>query len=221
MTEREQQEARRQGDLPAWDKQAVRAACLRRRQALHPVQVQALSRRVCGHLAARLAGWLAVRPPGTDPVVALYQPVRGEVDVRPLAEAVRALGGVPAFPRVRQDGWMAFYRVTPATDWSAGAFGIPEPRAADADLVPPERLAIAVVPGVAFGRDGSRLGYGGGYYDRFFREPRLLTLRVAAAYGFQVFDAVPADAHDVRVHALATEDGVTVCAAGWWGQADG
>lgn len=68
---------------------------------------------------------------------------------------------------------------------------------------------LAIVPGVAFDRKGHRLGFGGGMYDRFLaNHPR--TWRLALAYDLQLIDRVPADPHDKPVHALLTEDSLTV-----------
>jgi len=61
------------------------------------------------------------------------------------------------------------------------------------------------VPGVAFDRGGSRVGYGGGYYDRFLRN--LPAFTVAVAFGLQVVEeALPAGRFDLPVQAIVTED---------------
>jgi 5-formyltetrahydrofolate cyclo-ligase len=58
---------------------------------------------------------------------------------------------------------------------------------------------------VAFGRDGSRLGTGRGYYDRLFRERNARTLRVGIAFECQMFETLPADNHDAWMDAVITE----------------
>ena len=69
-----------------------------------------------------------------------------------------------------------------------------------------DALAIdaVLVPGVAFDRAGHRLGYGGGYYDRLLPSLRRDCLRVGLAYDEQVVDELPAEEHDVRLHAVVT-----------------
>lgn len=68
---------------------------------------------------------------------------------------------------------------------------------------------IIVVPGVAFDRQGGRLGQGGGYYDRLLGSPAYAAcLRIGLAYAFQVLDRLPRDDWDVPVHALCTEEGL-------------
>jgi 5-formyltetrahydrofolate cyclo-ligase len=81
------------------------------------------------------------------------------------------------------------------------------------DILEPEnspRLApgsldwdLALVPGVAFGRDGGRIGFGKGYYDRLLSART--TLRIALAFSFQVLDTVPTLPHDIPVDIIVTE----------------
>lgn len=94
-------------------------------------------------------------------------------------------------------------------DWdelSTGAYGILEPGPEHIRQRGPSHVDVALVPGVAFDRLGNRIGYGGGYYDGLLR--RVDGSTVALAYAFQVLDAVPQEAHDVQVDAVATEDTV-------------
>jgi len=64
------------------------------------------------------------------------------------------------------------------------------------------------VPGVAFDREGRRLGYGGGYYDRLLPQLAARAVRVAGAFDLQLVARVPAAPHDVAVDAIVTESGV-------------
>lgn len=94
--------------------------------------------------------------------------------------------------------------------WDAlrrGRFGVLEPPAGA--VVRPQAGDVVVVPGVAFDRDGGRLGRGRGYYDRAFpvgaeEAPRL----VGFAYSVQLVERVPCDSRDRRMDAIVTEDGV-------------
>ena len=79
---------------------------------------------------------------------------------------------------------------------------IPEP-AAHTTIVPPEEIDILIVPGVAFTRSGARLGYGGGYYDRFI--PRCTRARVLAlAFEEQLVTELPSEPHDLYIPELIT-----------------
>ncbi len=97
--------------------------------------------------------------------------------------------------------------LAPLTDpgtLAPGHFGILEPAGAPR-LSPDEPdWDLALVPGLAFGRDGSRLGFGRGYYDRLL--PARRTFRIALAFGFQVLDRVPVLPHDTPVDLIVTEN---------------
>ena len=88
-------------------------------------------------------------------------------------------------------------------------FGIPEPdegcpTLADADLV----SALILVPALALDVDGYRLGYGGGYYDRFLQglsEAGIPVTTVGLAYGVCVTDTLPREPHDIPVHFIIDE----------------
>jgi 5-formyltetrahydrofolate cyclo-ligase len=73
----------------------------------------------------------------------------------------------------------------------------PDPR--DADIV--------ILPGVAFSPSGTRLGQGGGWYDRFLEAARTDCVRVGVAFAAQIIDDLPLEAHDMAVHHVVTEQG--------------
>jgi 5-formyltetrahydrofolate cyclo-ligase len=73
-------------------------------------------------------------------------------------------------------------------------------------VVSPADLDVVVVPALALGRDGSRLGYGGGYYDAFLAETP--AARVGVAFAACLVPSVPSEPHDARLDAVVTEDEV-------------
>ena len=71
-------------------------------------------------------------------------------------------------------------------------------------FLPPHEVELIIVPGTAFALDGSRLGMGGGYYDRYL--PRAeRAFRLALALEAQIFDRLPVEPHDQKVHGILTE----------------
>jgi 5-formyltetrahydrofolate cyclo-ligase len=87
-----------------------------------------------------------------------------------------------------------------------GHYGIREPKRESIRPVPGEEIDVILVPAVAFDRRGHRIGYGGGYYDRFLPEvPR--AVRIGAAFSCQIVPRVPEDPHDLPVDRIVTEDG--------------
>ena len=89
-------------------------------------------------------------------------------------------------------------------------FGILEPKPEFRRPFPPEKIDLVIVPGLAFDEKGYRIGYGGGYYDRFLtRCPQALS--VGLAYEMQILKCISPAAWDVPVHKIITEDRVISC----------
>lgn len=102
-----------------------------------------------------------------------------------------------------------------AHDVAPGAFGIREPLPQRCQpLVQLNEIDLVLLPGVAFSRDGARLGYGGGYYDKllatFPHQPSL----VAAAFALQIVAEIPQEATDRKVDWLVTENETIHCNLG-------
>ena len=141
-------------------------------------------------------------------VLLLYVSFRSEADTKELLRKALAEGKTVAVPKV--DGKnMEFFRVTSMEQLEAGYQGILEPdesceRLAEEFLLQESKKALLFVPGCAFDTAGGRMGYGGGFYDRFMeRYPDVL--RVALAYDIQVVQSVPTEAHDMPVDFIVTE----------------
>ena len=137
---------------------------------------------------------------GSD-VIYAYADVRHEVSTRGVIDAALAEGKKVALPRV--DGQnMDFYYIESYNDMESGYFGLEEPKRECP--IASEKTALILVPGVAFTREGDRVGYGGGFYDRFFeREPDHPT--IGLAFGFQIYPQLPLEPTDRRVDAVITE----------------
>jgi len=90
-----------------------------------------------------------------------------------------------------------------------GYFGILEPT--KGSTVDPCLIDIVLLPGVAFDQECYRLGYGGGFYDRFL--PRLSpnAIKIGIAFGMQMVDRVPRDPHDIPLDGVCTEHGLKLC----------
>jgi 5-formyltetrahydrofolate cyclo-ligase len=99
---------------------------------------------------------------------------------------------------------MDFYEIRSFDEVSPGFRGIPEPTATD-DKSPfcPEN-ALVIMPGAVFDRQRHRIGYGGGYYDRFLSEHPDMT-KLAAAFDFQVLDQIPVHEYDISADLIVTE----------------
>ncbi len=136
-----------------------------------------------------------------------------EIDTRAMVEETISSGKVALAPRpVPEKREMIPSQII---DWERdlvpGAYNIPEP--GDHALRPcgVETIDLLIVPGVAFDEKGNRLGYGGGYYDRFFPLLRPRVPLVAPTFELQVVDEVPVDEWDRRVDIIITETRIIEC----------
>lgn len=103
------------------------------------------------------------------------------------------------------------YGITdPNRDLVPGYCGILEPLTT-LPLVDPASIELVVMPGSVFDLKGGRLGYGGGYYDRFLQTAAPQALRIGLAYDLQVIEAVPTKSHDQRLDYLVTETRIIQC----------
>ncbi|PWK09620.1 5-formyltetrahydrofolate cyclo-ligase [Tumebacillus permanentifrigoris] len=84
----------------------------------------------------------------------------------------------------------------------------PADRSVDRDIVALDDIDAVILPGVGFDRAGGRLGYGGGYYDRFLPRLRPAVTKIAVAYELQMLAEVPSEHHDSRVDTVVTEAAV-------------
>ena len=176
-------------------KKAVRQTLLHQRQQLLPEAVE-----LWGHRAqSRLLAHEVFRSART---IGLYSPIRKEVATDHLAHAARRHGQTLLYPRVCGQNLVLVEVVDPA-QLRRGSFGVLEPQGDPWTAT--DRIDLLVVPGVAFDRQGWRLGYGQGYYDRFLGTRHQPAVLVGLCYDFQLLDRLPADVHDIPMDLIVTE----------------
>ncbi len=184
------------------NKATFRSRLLAYRQHLSPEHAAAHSRAILTQVQA-LPGWDRVR------TVLLYLPVRGEVDTWPLFEWILARGCQTLLPccRKNEPGCMDFFKVTSPKELVPGMFNIPEPDTKQCTLIEHPEPDMVILPGVGFDRRGYRLGYGGGYYDRFLaRHAVESALIMGLGFSCQIVDDLPHDPWDQRVDLVVTEE---------------
>lgn len=115
-----------------------------------------------------------------------------------------------AYPKCGKDGEMTFYIVKSPDKLHIGKYGIAEPEGNIMDIPKITDKTVCIVPGLAFTSDGKRLGYGGGYYDRFLSKyPKLYTTGIA--YEKCITDDLPFMEHDIKIKAIVTEERLVLC----------
>lgn len=129
-----------------------------------------------------------------------------EVDTHGLIEDLLREGRTVLVPIAGRNRSMEWSRLLSLDELAAGRFGIlePPPEARRIEAAPDG--SVVVVPGVAFTRDGWRIGYGGGYFDTFLA--RFTGTSIAIAFEAQLLNSIPADEHDVPIDIVVTERAV-------------
>lgn len=127
-----------------------------------------------------------------------YLSYNQEVRTDALIAAALADGKAVAVPKII-DGEMYFLRIDESSAIAPGYKGIPEPVSGALAADPG---ALVLMPGLAFDPTGRRMGYGGGFYDRFLAAQPHPT--IALCYDFQFLDSLPTEEHDIPVDAVLT-----------------
>jgi 5-formyltetrahydrofolate cyclo-ligase len=197
----------------ATPKQELRKALRKQLADLPPGVFQDEGRRAAEFMAS-------YRPWQDAETVLLFLSAPGEIETAPLLDLAFRQGKKVFLPIV--EGEIArFFRISSAGGpWQTGAFGIREPRIEGPALpeeFPPqsggagEAPVVLVAPGMAFDRQGNRMGHGKGYYDRFFARLDSLGLpyvAVALCLEQQIIPQVPTESWDKRMDAICTGEGI-------------
>ncbi len=190
------------------DRGELRKTILARRDRLSADEQADRSRRV----VTRLSAMEEIR--GATHLF-VYVSFRSEVQTREFIHQCLAEGKTVSVPvtQVETSSLLAVRITDPGSQLRPGYCGIPEPTAAwaDANRVDPATIDVVIVPGSVFDPRGGRLGYGGGYYDRFLSGQTPGALRAALAYDLQVVDQVPLEPHDRRMDRIVTETTIYRC----------
>ncbi|MBQ7876140.1 MAG: 5-formyltetrahydrofolate cyclo-ligase [Clostridia bacterium] len=128
--------------------------------------------------------------------VMLYMPIKGEADVTGL------LGDEKVFLTPVTKGDDIYAAILGKTE--KGAFGVPEPK--DKTVFDKTKIDLVLVPGVAFDKEGNRMGYGKGYYDRFLKN--MTSFKIGVCHAFQLTDKLPVEEHDVKMDMIVTESAI-------------
>lgn len=144
-----------------------------------------------------------------------YVSYRSEVETRELLCRALQQKKKVAVPKVMDhDGHMEFYQIHSLSDLLSGYQGILEPDSQKCKLVHPGGQEILMLlPGAAFDMAGGRVGYGGGYYDRYlntYRKECGNLVKFALAYECQISKKIVTEPFDVRVDGIVTENGVYI-----------
>lgn len=180
---------------------------LLRRDMLHrrDAQTEAQRHEKSCAIARQAAALPLLQKAGT---IFTYVNFRSEVETMDLIGTWLAAGKRVCVPlTLTAESRLTAYQITdPSQDLVPGYCQIPEPAARRLPLVRPADIEVIILPGGAFDLNGGRLGYGGGYYDRFISQEAPTAIRIGLAFELQVTTSLPLLAHDQRLHLLITEE---------------
>jgi 5-formyltetrahydrofolate cyclo-ligase len=134
--------------------------------------------------------------------IGAYYSIGSEVRTQDILQEILNAGKDLALPKVVKND-LVFKKITSFSDLEPGNFSIMEPKD-KCEIV--KNFDVVVVPAIALTRDGFRLGYGFGYFDRFLRGKKLKT--IALSYAKQIIKSFPHDEQDIKINCIVTEDEV-------------
>ena len=182
------------------NKQAIRRHASALRSALAP-SIQKMAQADILVQIKNLAAYLHAEH------IAFYHAINGEIDLSPLLHATLARNSRAYLPKINLNGGLDFLPVNATTTMTRNRFHIPEPDVplTEARLV--AQIELLFIPLLAFDKNGTRLGYGGGYYDRTLAHSRPRCV-LGVAYASQYQPNLPHDHWDVRLDGIVTEQEV-------------
>lgn len=181
------------------DKNEIRAVMRARRKAVTPLARAAVGKELSRRLfveSRELGAAISKKGP-----IAVYLASKEEIDLTDFITAALTFGCEIVAPRWNGVDY-ELVRVSDLATLVKGPHDILEPAAGP--VVPPQDVRAWLIPGLAFTRDGGRLGYGGGWYDRLLKRAAMRAPKIGIAYDFQIVDELPTEPHDIRLTLVAS-----------------
>ena len=178
------------------DKTEIRQDMKARRRGLAADEKAAADAVICEKLRARSDIGEMLDPLDCGSPLAVYLASSDEINIDPYIEYMLHAGVEVVAPRWNGETYeLAKLKGLDDKNLRRGPMGIREP--IDADIVEPKKVYAWIIPGLAFTMEGKRLGYGGGWYDRFLASAPKGAVKIGVAYSFQIVDDLPAESHDI------------------------
>ena len=183
-------------------KEDIRRSLLKRRRSLSKEELKQVSCKINTHLINEIQNRDLKK-------ILVYQSIDNEPSIEQTTELAWQKDIEVYIPKVISKEKIIINRLRKNSSYSKNKFGIKESN--DLDTVELAEIDLAVLPLVGIDLNGFRLGYGGGYYDRFFNQESGLSRKpfiIGAGYAFQVLEVSFAEDHDLKCDSVITEKGV-------------
>lgn len=139
--------------------------------------------------------------------IGIYLSFKNEWDTREIIHKAWEEGKKVVVPKTLPESkGMDFYQISDYNDLESGHFGIQEPISSKTIYTDKKELDLLIVPGLVFSQKGYRIGFGGGYYDRYLKDFKNETLSLL--WSEQILEEVPVDKYDIAVEKMLTENGI-------------
>ena len=184
-------------------KTEIREYYLAKRRGMDTAEREEKNEKICKHMLSSATFRYA-------DIILMFYPKPDEIDIRHIAEAALAAGKKIAFPRCNpEDHTMIVHYVSSLDELCPGSYNIMEPDASLPAFIPETAESanvVCIVPAVVFDKKGYRIGYGGGYYDRYLAGFR--GTKIGFAYRDFIVNSVPHGRFDLTVDVMITERGL-------------
>lgn len=182
------------------EKKDIRNQILTNRLAIAKEELMDKSEKICN-------SFLTLPQYQNADLLYIYMDFKNEVITKQIILDAHQKGKKIAIPKVVKDQ-IVFYHLEPNhCELKEGHFGIREPEIAKQVE---DKKGIMVVPGIAFDKEGYRVGYGKGYYDRYLQDHEVAQ-KISLVFELQMVEQVPFDAYDIPVDLIITEERVIPC----------
>jgi 5-formyltetrahydrofolate cyclo-ligase len=186
------------------EKRQLRACMREKRRSVVAEFRKEYSAALCRRLLSRSDVQSAIAERKTFSV---YLASADEIDLTAFIEALHAAECRVAVPAWEEKSKVYdLLELAPGVDLIFGPHGISEPDRRAARAMAAHEVSVWIVPGLAFTADGGRLGYGGGWYDRFLSASSDDAISLGVGYPFQLIDSLPLERHDIRLSDIVTEN---------------
>lgn len=186
-------------------KKLIRTSVLQRRNSLTNQEIKEAEKRILDNLMTQ-------KQYINSQNVFCYLSFRSEVPTKAIIEHCQQNGKNIYIPLcVTETKEMIVSLFDSGIKLTTSNYGVQEPSRETIKIADRNILDTAIVPGAVFDRRGYRIGYGAGYYDKFFSHTSKQIYKIALAYSFQIIDEVPKSDFDVPVDCIVTEEEIIIC----------
>lgn len=184
------------------DKQQLRTMIKRKRDHLGTAYCE----KIDSNIAKQVVSSMEYKDADT---IFCYVSTVGEVNTFPILKAALQEGKKVCVPKCGERGKMSAFQIKDFADLQQGKFGILEPDEQCISIMP-EEIDLVLVPCLACDEKGNRIGYGGGYYDRYLRQGSFI--KMSLCRNCQMLESIPAEDTDCRMDMIVNEDKIIKCA---------